>query len=141
MQSEAKRVVQAFEDACERAFTGGSMEDVFELLDPEVVIHEVDSVPYPGTFRGHEGFVQVGGGFQAAWEMVGPLRYTLIGDADEDKVVSIVQVDVKSRATGRPFDLRMTEIYTVRDGRIVDIDMYYRDTAAMAAVTDGVKVV
>ncbi len=138
MRSAAKQVVQEFEDACERAFTGGSMDDVLALLDPEIAIHEVDSVPYPGTHRGHEGFLRVGGGFQAAWEMVGPLRYTLIGDADEDKVVSIVQVDVKSRATGRPFDLRMVEIYTVRDGRIVDIDMYYRDTAAMAEVTDGI---
>jgi uncharacterized protein len=72
------------------------------------------------------------------WEMTSPLDLTFL-DAGE-RVVVLVRYDVVARATGRPLTLDHVEIYTVRDGKIADLDIYYRDTAAIAAATGGVRV-
>jgi ketosteroid isomerase-like protein len=34
----------------------------------------------------------------------------------------------------------MVEIYTVIDGQITDLEVYYRDTAAIVEATGGLKV-
>ena len=58
-------------------------------------------------------------------------------DAGETTVVVLVRYDVIARATGNALTLDHVEIYTVRDGKITDLDVYYRDTAAIVEATGG----
>jgi uncharacterized protein len=128
-------VVQRFEDA----FVRGDMDEVLSLLTSDVVVHEAPSLPYPGDHRGHDGFLRLAEAFNAVWEIVSDLDLTFL-DAGETHVVVLVAFDVMTRSTGVPLRLRLAEVYTVRDGRIADLDVYYRDTAAIVEATGGARV-
>jgi ketosteroid isomerase-like protein len=128
-------VVQRFEDA----FVRGDMDEVLSLLTHDVVVHEAPSLPYPGDHRGHDGFLRLADAFNSVWEIVGDLDLTFL-DAGETRVVVLVAFDVMTRPTGAPLRLRLVEVYTVRDGRIADLDVYYRDTAAIVEATGGARV-
>jgi ketosteroid isomerase-like protein len=125
-------VVRRFEDA----FVRGDLDEVLSLLTEDVVVHEAASLPYAGEHRGHDGFLRLADTFNRVWEMTSELDLTFL-DTGTDRVVVLVAYDVVARATGRPFRLDHVEIYTVRDGRIADLDIYYKDTAAMVAITGG----
>jgi hypothetical protein len=125
-------VVRRFEDA----FVRGDLDEVLSLLTEDVVVHEAASLPYAGEHRGHDGFLRLADAFNRVWEMTSELDLTFL-DTGTDRVVVLVAYDVVARATGRPFRLDHVEIYTVRDGRIADLDIYYKDTAAMVDITGG----
>lgn len=135
MTMENVEVVGRFEDA----FVRGDTEEVLSLVAEDIVVHEAPSLPYPGDHRGHEGFLKLADAFNRVWEIRSPLDLTFL-DAGESRVVVLVAFDVVARATGRPLRLELAEIYTVRDGKIVDLDIYYRDTAAIIEATDGERV-
>ena len=128
-------VVQEFEDA----FVRGDMERVLSLLAPDIVVHEAPSVPYPGDHRGHEGFLRLADAFNSVWEIVSELELTFL-DGGDGQVAAVVAYDAVARATGVRLRQRMVEVYTVRDGRITDLDVYYRDTAAIVEATGGARV-
>jgi ketosteroid isomerase-like protein len=135
MSQRNVEVVQRFEDA----FVRGDMDEVLSLLTSDVVVHEAPSLPYPGDHRGHDGFLRLAEAFNAVWEIVSDLDLTFL-DAGETHVVVLVAFDVMTRSTGVPLRLRLAEVYTVRDGRIADLDVYYRDTAAIVEATGGARV-
>jgi ketosteroid isomerase-like protein len=128
-------VVERFEDA----FVRGDMDEILSLLSPDIVVHEAPSLPYPGDHQGHDGFLRLADAFNSVWEIVSDLDLTFM-DAGEAHVVVLVAFDVVTRSTGVPLRLRLVEVYTVRDGRIADLDVYYRDTAAIVEATGGVRV-
>jgi ketosteroid isomerase-like protein len=128
-------VVERFEDA----FVRGDMDEVLSLLTADIVVHEAPSLPYPGDHRGHDGFLRLADAFNSVWEITGDLDLTFL-DAGETHVVALVAFDVVTRPTGAPLRLQLVEVYTLRDGRIADLDVYYRDTAAIVEATGGARV-
>jgi ketosteroid isomerase-like protein len=134
MSAANVEVVQRFEDA----FVRGDMDEVLALVSPGIVVHEAPSLPYPGDHRGHEGFLRLTDAFNSVWEIVSELDLTFL-DAGDTHVVVLVAYDVVTRPTGVPLRLRMAEIYTVIDGQITELDVYYRDTAAIVEATGGLK--
>jgi uncharacterized protein len=128
------QVVERFEDA----FVRGDMDEVLSLLAEDIVVHEAESLPYPGDHRSHDGFLRLADAFNRVWEIKSPLDLTFL-DAGDTRVVVLVQFDVVARATGAPLRLQLAEVYTVIDGQIADLDVYYRDTAAIVAATGAVK--
>ena len=128
-------VVELFE----HAFVRGDMDHVISLLAPDIVVHEAPSLPYPGDHRGIDGFLKLAEAFNRVWEIKSPLDLAFL-DAGEDKVVVLVKFDAAARATGKPLTLRLVEVYTVHGGKIADLDVYYRDTAAIVEATGGVRV-
>jgi len=121
------------------AFIRGDMDEVMSLVSQDVVVHEAASLPYPGDHRGHDGFRRLVDGFNRVWEITSPLDLTFL-DAGEESVVVLVAYDVVARASGTPLRLEMVEVHTVRDGKIADLNIYYRDTAAIVEATGGAKV-
>lgn len=135
MSKDNVEVVERFEHAFER----GDMDEVMSLLSDDIVVHEAPSLPYPGDHHGLDGFLKLADAFNRVWEIKTPLDLTLL-DAGDTRVVVLVRFDVDARATATPLTLRLAEIYTVTDGKIADLDIYYRDTAAIVAATGGVRV-
>ncbi len=127
-------VVERFE----AAFVRGDMVEVMSLVDADVGVHEAASLPYPGDHRGHDGFLRLVDTFNRVWEITSPLDLRFL-DAGDENVVVLVGYDVVARATGRALRLEMVEVYTVRDDKIVELDIYYRDTAAVAEATGGAR--
>jgi ketosteroid isomerase-like protein len=132
MSKSNVEVVERFE----HAFVRGDMAEVLSLLSTDIVVHEAASLPYPGDHHGHDGFLKLAAAFNGVWEIKSELDLTFL-DAGDARVVVLVQFDVEARATGTPLTLRLAEVYTVRDGKIADLDIYYRDTAAIVEATQG----
>lgn len=131
VSTENVEVVRRFEDA----FARGEVESVLATLADDVVVHECDSVPYPGDYRGKDGFTQLLQDFIATWELEGGLVVEEILPAGEDRVLVLARADVVAKATGKPLELRIAEIYTVREGAIAEIVVHYWDTHAMVEAT------
>lgn len=117
-----------------KAFTAGELETAISLLHPGIVISEADALPYPGDHVGLEGFQNLLGKMLEPFEMV--IQGFEISDAGSIIVVKLL-MEFKSRASGRTVTMPSVELYSVADGRIAKIDVYYKDTKALAELVLG----
>jgi uncharacterized protein len=117
-------VVRGFNDALAR----GDVAGMADFLDPLVEWRAPDSVPWGGTFHGHEGFREFLG---KLLEQPAEFRREILEylDAGERVVVLLRQM-------GRPdggdaeYDVPEVHVWTVRDGKIVDFEGSF-DTATV----------
>lgn len=65
MSIENVEVIRRFEDS----FAAGDIDGVLATLADDVVVHECDSVPYPGDHRGKDAFLGLLETFVATWEL------------------------------------------------------------------------
>jgi ketosteroid isomerase-like protein len=113
-------------------FVRRDVDAALELLHDDIVVHECGSVPYAGDHHGKDAFVALAGEVRRVWDFRG--MPTVRFFSADDGAVAVIRNAAVSRATGRPIDLRFAEVYTVRDGRISEIDMFYWDTHEMRVV-------
>jgi len=57
-----------------------------------------------------------------------------IHDAGDDRVVGIVRQRGRARSTGLPVDMRFGQVFTIRDGKQVRMEMYDDPDLALKAV-------
>jgi ketosteroid isomerase-like protein len=116
------------------AMGGGDLERMKRTIHPDVVVHEAESIPlYPGVYCGKAAFFD---------EVIGPMvgnydialnDIEIIPTASHDRAVGRIDATFTSRATSRSLRIMIVEIYDLTDGLISNIDVYYKDTAAMRA--------
>src|SRR4051812_5937664 len=131
MSTENVEVIRRFEDA----FAAGDIAGVLDCLDDDIVVHECESVPYPGDHRGKDAFLKLLESFVATWDLQGGLVVDEILPAGDEKVLVRSRAEVVAKATRKPLELRIAEVYTVRDGKIAEILVHYWDTHAMVEAT------
>jgi ketosteroid isomerase-like protein len=130
MPSQALTTVQRFFDA----FLAGDAEALRELISADVVFHEPPELPYGGDHQGYEGLMHL------AQQIMGEFEFRVDGvemiDLGDDRVV-IHEIGVfVSHQTKREARFPIVEIYTVKDGRITDVDMYYKAPGALRTLHD-----
>lgn len=117
-----------------KAVENRDREATLRLFHPEFEIHWPDSLPYGGTKRGiqPEGITWSG-----IWD---PLQPTASERAMDPRVVAArgdeVVVHWRQRGVNRAgehFDDEVLGLYKVRDGKLARAQMFYFDTAAVAA--------
>lgn len=113
------------------AVAQSGFERILAMLDDQVVFRPPPSLPHGGDHVGHDGFVHMGQVFADAWEMVEAPSFDYI-DAGGDRVVLTIAFVLRARATGAEVPVEMVEVVTVRDGKIVELVPYYRDTVPLA---------
>jgi ketosteroid isomerase-like protein len=116
----------------------GAPADQLSLLHPDVVVHIPPSMPYGGDHVGREAFVRMAEAMGATWRVSDGLDMTFTA-LSEDQVACLVSWTAESRHTGRRLPMLQHELYTIADGQITDIRIFYWDTAAVVEATDGVK--
>jgi len=111
------------------------LDDARGLLHDEFVAYEAGGVPYSGEYRGAQAFFELLAKMSEGLEFIlGPApQYLRAGDA----VAVRSRVKFSARASGKRVDMSLVEIYTVRDGLIVELDVYYKDPSAVAALLAG----
>lgn len=134
MSQQNVDLVQSFEDH----FVAGDIDYVLSVLTDDITVHECDNVPYPGDHRGKDAFLKLAEAFGATWDIQAPLDLEIL-PAGDDKVLVQVGIDVIAKATGTPLRLRIAEIYTIRDGKIAEMNVYYWDNVEMTEATNGAK--
>ncbi len=107
-----------------KGHSAGDHEALKKILSPEVKWHVAgNSNPIARTYEGHDGFLgELLGGLAAALRP-GTLSMTLRGIyADEDKGVGVLHIDeTGTLLNGNRFATEIVDVFTVRDGRIVDV--------------------
>ena len=123
-------VVRAVYDAFEQA----DVSAILELFSPDVTVYQSPALPWGGTHEGHDGLLT----------FLATLSTTIASTPETERLVAdgdghVAQVGItrgEVRATGVPFEIPETHIWTVRDGRVSCFEVYL-DTAAMLAALSG----
>jgi ketosteroid isomerase-like protein len=112
----------------------GRLEELLRLLDQDAVIREAPGLPYGGDYHGRSGFIDLVKTMYAMVEAapVGNAEYVDAGDT----VVLNARARFTGRRSGRSAETSVIEVATVRDGQIVEIDIYYKDPSAVAAIVE-----
>lgn len=127
MPNQATAVV----DSMIAALLAGDLDGMTVNFHPEITLREADCLPYPGVFTGIKAFRE---------DLLGKLLAGLDLEVEEREVLDasngivVVRMCGKftSKHTGRSVQMPMVEIYQVVDGKIVDVDIYYKDAAAIS---------
>ena len=53
---------------------------------------------------------------------------------DGDKVAIYYRLTVTVRASGQSVEMRVAEVFSVREGRITELDVFYKNPSAVAAL-------
>ena len=102
------------------------------LLHDDFVVHEAGGLPFSGDYHGSQGFFELLNRMNDVLELTaGPITTAPLGD---DTFAARFRLTFTSRASGKSVEVRLVEIYTVRDGRIAELDVSYKDPAAVAAL-------
>ena len=114
-----------------RAAEERDLEGVLDAFDPEIVIHEADSLPYGGVHCGPNGARRHAYGFWRTWRFLQSSREREL-DATfldgGDRVVALFRHRAHS-ADGEKIDLPMVGVYEVRGGKVAEARMFHFDTA------------
>ncbi|QLL09154.1 nuclear transport factor 2 family protein [Mycobacterium vicinigordonae] len=111
------------------------LEDARRLLADEFVAYEAGGLPYSGEYHGPQGFFELLGKMTDAMDLaMGESVQYLLAD---NTVGLRSRVTFTARATGKSVEMGLVEVYTVRDGLIVELDVYYKDPAAVAALLEA----
>lgn len=133
MDNENETLVLEMIHAVERR----DSERLLEIYDPNVEFSWPPELPYGGNYRGHE-VIEMSEVFAAAWE---PLQQTDEARRFDPRVLGVhgdeVTVLYHQRADTPEGGLWETEViglYTVSDGHVVRLQMFYFDPADTAAL-------
>jgi ketosteroid isomerase-like protein len=114
---------------------GGPGVADFSTLAPffadDVVLHQAGSLPYGGTWRGHDGLERFFLAMSRTWSAFDMVEQRFLSTAE----TAVVHTDVHAcaRATGRRLEFPILQTIRVVDGRIVEVRPFYWDVAAIAA--------
>ena len=102
------------------------------MLHDDFVVHEAGGLPFSGGYRGSQGLSDLLRRMHDLLELVaGPITLDPLGI---DAVVARFTLKFISQASGRSVEMGIVEFYTLRDGHIAELDVYYKDPSAVTAL-------
>ena len=119
-------------DCFVRALGDGRLDDAQGLLHDDLVVTEAGGLPFSGEYCGARGFVELLSEITKYFElMLGPtIEYLSTGQM----VAMRGRMTFTSRTSGRSVEIGLVELFEVRHGLIVDLDIYYKDPTAVASL-------
>ena len=118
------------------SFAAGDMEASMRDMDDHIVWKHPGvntSIPFAGTFKGHEGVRQF---FSIAMKTLEVLDQR-VNDfvASGDKVVALGYEHMRVIKTGKDYESNWAHVYTFKDGKVIKFEEFI-DTAELAAAFD-----
>jgi ketosteroid isomerase-like protein len=111
------------------------LDDARSLLHDEFIVHEAGGLPYSGEYYGPQGFFELFRRMNEDLELTpDPAIQYLLSD---DTFAMRYRLKFTARASGRSVEMSLVEVYTVRNGLIVELDVYYKDPSAVAKLLAG----
>lgn len=119
---------RALLDKIYACFFAGDIPAMCGYLAEDVVIAEVENLPYGGDYVGHQGMIDVAAALGGIWdELALTVDDTL---ASETRVAALGTFSARAKATGKRVSFPMVEVWTFReDGKVTRIEPIYGDTA------------
>lgn len=91
------------------------------------MIHQQESLPYGGRYEGHEGFQKLFQDQSAQWDNLHYTPQEFIGDGET--VVVIGQLTGKAKKSGKNLDIKMYELWRMRNNKAIEGYSIVYDTA------------
>jgi uncharacterized protein len=124
MSSRNVGVVRGFNDALAQGDMGGMLD----FLDPQLEWRAPESVPWGGTFHGHDGFREFVG---KLLDQPAEFRREILEYLDAgERVVVILRQMGRRKGSDTEYDVPEVHVWTMRDGKIVDFEGVF-DTATV----------
>jgi ketosteroid isomerase-like protein len=102
------------------------------LLRYDVVVKAAGGLSFSGDYHGKEGFFDLLTKMNELVELTpGPITADPLG---ENAVAARFRLTFTARSSRNSVEVDVVELYTVRDGQIVELDVYYKDPSAVAAL-------
>jgi ketosteroid isomerase-like protein len=121
-------IAVAFEHA---VIYDGDIAKAMQYAHPDFEVREAPTTPYRSPIVGAAGLAQLREDVTRLCETWGDAEteYFL---ARPGLVVGRIRRNARLRATGEPFDFRVTEWLTVEDGLVKSVEVYYFENAPLA---------
>jgi ketosteroid isomerase-like protein len=121
-----------------RGFMAAMEEDwptALDTLDPAAEIHDFD-IPDAGVYRGHDGFFAWLEGWGAGWESwrADDPEFRAVGD---DAVIALFRIAARGGHSGLELERDDAIVYRLRGGKIVRMEYFNDQAAAMENVRRG----
>lgn len=123
-------VVRRFTEGLRR----GDVSACAAMLDDANVFSEAASLPFGGDYVGVDGFRRMLGAVSREFRVL--LEPPEIAGTD-DWVAVVVHGTFTSRRTGRSMPVECVDIYRLRNGKIVRVDVHYKEPGALAELCRG----
>jgi uncharacterized protein len=118
-----ERNVALMRDAYERIGSQDFTEFAWELIDDDLIVHDRPEIPDPRTYRGRAGVLEAVASSNESFDQFGMDLEDLVGVGDTH-VVAILRMHGRGRGSGVPVEERIAHLWTVRDGRAVEMQVY-----------------
>jgi ketosteroid isomerase-like protein len=125
---DCRAIVVKFVDA----IVNQRVDEALSLLHDEIVVHAAGDVPYSGDYRGPAELFELLTKISEVLELTPSPETQVL--ADGDKVMLHSRLTFTARASGESVEMGVAEVYTVRDGLIVELDVYYKNPSAVEAL-------
>lgn len=108
-----------------------SFDTLAPFFAPDVVLHQAESLPYGGIWRGHDGMERFFFAMSQSWSEFEMVDQQFLSTAET--AVVLTHVRARARATGKGLEFSILQTIRVVDGRIAEVRPFYWDTAEIAA--------
>ena len=113
----------------------GDFEALKQYLHPDVRVNEAESLPYGGVYVGIDQMVALNAHVFSFWTDFSITVKQLFGEGEW--VTALTEMQGKARTTGLAFKMPLSEVFRVKDGKIVEITPYYFDTTLLGDAMQG----
>jgi ketosteroid isomerase-like protein len=108
----------------------GHWDIVKQYVSDDMVMHVPAGLPYGGDYRGWDGYLR-------CFKEMGTFFAGLKSDAVElassgNKVIVMTRMSGQIAKNGKPISFPITTVWTLSDGKVVDILPFYYDTKSIA---------
>jgi ketosteroid isomerase-like protein len=125
--------VEVVRQVCD-AFAAGDSDTVSALVVPEVEwdFTHADTWLEEKIYRGYEGIAEFFANWIGEWD---DYRFEVEDIIDAgDRVVAIVRDEGRGKSSGIKLERRHAEVWSVRDEKVIRIELYDHKAEALAAV-------
>lgn len=105
----------------------GDMETVKSFVADDIVIHEAESLPYGGLYRGPSGVDRLARLIYATWDDIDSQLIEVT--AGGDRAVALMHFSAKGKRTGKSFSFPIAEAWRFnKEGKAIEWRPFYFDT-------------
>jgi ketosteroid isomerase-like protein len=127
MSEETVEVVRAFS----QAWNAGDRDAFRELHDPDVILRTEKNWPEPGPYMGREAVMGFYAQARETWDNAD--RVEMIGDFSHAADRVVVRWIWHAQGHGPESKMEFTVLYTVRNGKIREVEFFWDHDEALEA--------
>lgn len=127
LTSDAVNIVRRFDEA---VVYEADFDKAMTFANEDLTIREAPGLPYRSPYVGKQGLVELMTDVGEQWDFDGPLQLAYY-PAAEDLVVGRISGKAAVKATGEKVDFLVTEWFTLKDGKVAHIEVFYFDQAPL----------